>query len=174
MDNKTRYVKSDTLQHHGVLGMRWGARNRRDISEKKLIGSVVKTTKKPGKSVLNATKKIGGGMVSVGKKINTKRVESKAKKHEKLMNKLVTSTDPTFIYKHKSKMSDWELRDRIERINSERMLSDMRYYTPGNYNKKNSATNTIKDVAFDSFKYRVGKEIGKSAADKLIKKAKKA
>ena len=55
------------------------------------------------------------------KKLTSYRKKTGRKNHQKLLN----STNAKYVYKNRSKLSDAELRSRVNRINTETQLKDL-------------------------------------------------
>lgn len=94
----------DYLQHHGVKGMKWGIRR----------GS--KSTKKSR----HKTKTI-----SRIQQQSKKRKQNRYNRNHPTKEALMKSTSAKQIYKHRSELTDQELRNRINRIQMEQQLSSL-------------------------------------------------
>lgn len=103
-------MAEDFLEHYGVKGQRWGVR---------------RTPEQLGHKGKSTIKRIMAKL----KKSSAKKKKQKAKKEQesddKIREKILRSTDPKYIYKHRSLLSDKELNDRINRINTEAKLKSM-------------------------------------------------
>lgn len=85
------------LVHYGIMGQKWGIRRFQPYSTRGRIS---------GK---------GGKEVGIAKK------KSKEPTHDELLN----STNVQEVWKYKDKLSDKELRDRVNRIQTEQQLKDL-------------------------------------------------
>ncbi len=126
----SEFLKSETdldreadilaLEHYGIKGMKWGVRRTPEQ-----LGH--KTKKSPG-----LVSKIRDSQ----KKRKKKAQQAKAKKEkaaskkqeestEEIRKKVLASTDPEYIYKHRALMTSQELQERIDRISKEERIKSL-------------------------------------------------
>lgn len=107
----------NSLEHYGIKGQKWGVRRTPEqlghIAEKKRKVSnwIQKARKNSAKRKKQAAKK-----KAEVKKAKTEKEEESA---EKIREKVLNSTDPKYIYKHRSLLTTKELQDRSNRIDME-------------------------------------------------------
>lgn len=92
-------MENNTLQHHGILGMKWGVRR---------------------------FQKKDGSLTSLGKKRRRDQGEEEEKKEETVEEKrarLLKSTDAKELYENRNLLTTNELNDRINRIDTEARLA---------------------------------------------------
>lgn len=85
------------LAHYGILGMKWGVRRYQPYSVR--------------------GRKSGEG----GKEVGEAKKKSKAPTKEQLLK----STDPNEVWKYRDQLSDRELRERVNRIQTEQQLQQI-------------------------------------------------
>ena len=115
----------EELYHHGIKGMKWGIRRTPEQ-----LGHIMDRKK-------------------------SEMAAKKAERDKRIHDKLVTSRNPKYLYKHRDLLTDQELRDRLNRVQMEAQLRQAA--------KKN--VNTIQAVGSSA------KQVG-TAADKIGKAAK--
>ena len=103
----------DYLQHHGVKGMKWGVRRSSKSTKKSRHKTKTKTGSHKPKAISRIQQK------------NKKRKQKRYDFNHPTKEALMESTSATQIYKHRSKLSDQELRNRINRIQMEQQLSTL-------------------------------------------------
>lgn len=128
------WLDSDFLEHHGVKGQSWGEKNGPPypLSRGK-DGRVTQTQKKKKQSLLaraktNHQKKVKAKerakKAAERKKQKAKEAEENLSKEE-LREKLLKSTDPKFIAKHVDLLDTREIKDRLDRIDTEQKLKNL-------------------------------------------------
>lgn len=107
----------NSLEHYGIKGQKWGVRRTPEqlghITEKKRKVSnwIQKARKKSAKRKKQAAKK-----KAEAKKA---KVEKEEESEDKIREKVLNSTDPKYIYKHRELLTTKELQDRLTRIDVE-------------------------------------------------------
>lgn len=124
------WMNPDELEHHGVKGMKHGVRHGPPYPlDRGKDGKVTKTQKKKKESLLSRARSKLTGKKSKSKPkakpAAEKKQELSEKQKEELREKLLKSTDPKFIAKHMDLLDTKELKDRIDRINTETSLKKL-------------------------------------------------
>ena len=118
------------LAHYGILGMKWGVRRYQPYSVR--------------------GRKSGEG----GKEVGEAKKKSKAPTKEQLLK----STDPNEVWKYRDQLNDRELRERVNRIQTEQQLqqiivqSSKKGETAANKVLKKVETMAIAGIAAYAFK----------------------
>lgn len=119
----------DFLEHHGILGMKWGVRRYQNED-----GSLTNAGRKrygSGKPVgFFEARRIKKRKAEAAKKRQAtleakKRAEEEAQKHEADKQEAIRSGNATAIAKFQNELSNQELREVLDRLNSKQRLSDL-------------------------------------------------
>lgn len=107
----------NSLEHYGIKGQKWGVRRTPEqlghITEKKRKVSnwIEKARKKSAKRKRQTAKK-----KAAAKKAKADKEEES---EDKIREKVLSSTDPKYIYKYRHLLTTKELQDRLTRIDTE-------------------------------------------------------
>lgn len=143
------------LYHHGTLGMHWGVRRYQNAD-----GSLTAA----GRKRYLKNKKFRDKYLAEQKK--RKEAEAKAKETAKQRHdRLMKTTDPKELLKHVDELSTEEIRERINRIDTERKLAALIQNEPSKFEKSMAKVNKALNKAQKFADSPVGK-----AAIKELKK----
>jgi hypothetical protein len=109
-------MNENYLAHYGIVGMKWGVRRFQPYSVR---------GRKNGET---------------GKEIGEAKKKAKGPTHEQLLK----STNAQEVYKYRDRLSDRELRERVNRIQTEQQLQQL--VSQSTKKGENAATKVLKNV----------------------------
>lgn len=129
------WLDQDFLEHHGVKGQSWGKRNGPPYPiDRGKDGRVTKTQKKKKQGLIARVKAKYQKKQKAKQRAKAKTAEKKeAISKEEMREKLLKSTDPKFIAKHMDLLQTSEIKERLDRIDTEAKLKKL---TVDNSSKK--------------------------------------
>lgn len=116
------------LEHYGVKGMKWGVRRTPEqlghtlAARKRKIAKLLGDARKKSKKKSERKKK---ERAKAKEKKTEKKEEKKTESTDELREKLLKSTDPKYIYKHRALLTTKELQDRLTRIDTEQKVQKL-------------------------------------------------
>ena len=126
-----RLVSSNALEHHGILGMKWGV--RKDQSSGSRLRTAAKIASPVGYAIGKGSVKAARAIGKTGTKAANRAKQGKekwdagrpARIEKKRQKALSVTSSARYTYKQRKHLSDAELRSRINRLNMEGQLKDL-------------------------------------------------
>lgn len=107
----------NSLEHYGIKGQKWGVRRTPEQ-----LGHITEKKRKVSNWIQRARKKSAKRKKQAAKKkaeAKKAKAEKEEESEEKIREKVLNSTDPKYIYKHRDLLTTKELQDRLTRIDVE-------------------------------------------------------
>lgn len=120
------WINNDELEHHGVKGMHWGERRTPEQLGHKPKGkkksSIIQNFKK---KAVQRKKQAAKAKAKKQAQNEKKKEELTEKQKEQLREKLLKSTDAKFLAKHIDLLDTKEIKERLDRIDTEAKLKKL-------------------------------------------------
>lgn len=113
------------LEHHGIKGQRWGVRRYQNADGSLTDAGSKRYAKKKSGGIIASIKKKRAAKARKAKRAKAKAEKKKTESNEEIRKKLLTSTDPEFLYKNRALLTSNELKERIDRITTEARMKDL-------------------------------------------------
>lgn len=146
----------ESLEHHGVKGMKWGVRKEKESSGRRKYRSKEENAKreKQAKAKISRAK----ARAEKAKKKAEKDAARKEKKRKAILE------NPTLLYKHRREFSQEEIENAVKRFEWEKKLSD---YSKGRLSNGADYINTVFKYANNAINvYNTAARLARSTNEK--------